>query len=309
MLEVIPSAESPGEDLGLEHIKVEGAYKGGLNLPEANALIRAVRRFMVKFPHRSIGIVAMNSSQRELIEEELLRLADTDPEVRSYFDRWNDSVLDYPMVRSLERVQGDERDTIFISTVYGPDPDGKMFQRFPLINTDYGHRRLNVLFTRARRKIFLVTSMNPSDIVLSDTAKFGKKALRDYIEYAATGRLETGLVTGETADSDFEIAVSKVLETAGYKVTPQVGVKGFRIDLGVEHGNYPNGYLAGIECDGATYHSSPHARDRDAIRQDILESLGWKIYRVWSTDWFADHNRETEKMLKWLSGIRAPIKQ
>lgn len=304
MLEVIPAASSPGSDLGIEHVKVVGDYCSGLNVPEAMAMIEVVRKFMKNHPERSLGIVTLNSEQRNLVEEELLRLADTDSNVRSYFDRWSDSELDYPMVRSLERVQGDERDTIFISTVYGPDKEGRMFQRFPLINTDYGHRRLNVLFTRARRKVFLVTSMNPSDIKLDENSKLGKKALRDYIEYAATGRIETGEVTGETADSDFEIAVADVLEIAGYKVTPQVGVRGFKIDLGVEHSDYPNGFLAGIECDGATYHSSASARDRDAIRQDILESLGWKIYRVWSTDWFTDSSRETKKMLDWLCELK-----
>ena len=308
MLEVIPAASSPGSDLGIEHVKVTGDYRSGLNVPEAMAVIEVVRKFMKKHPERSLGIVTLNSAQRDLIEEELLRLADTDSNVRSYFDKWSDSELDYPMVRSLERVQGDERDTIFISTVYGPDKEGRMFQRFPLINTEYGHRRLNVLFTRARRKVFLVTSMDPADIKLDENSKLGKKALRDYIEYAATGRIETGEVTGESADSDFEIAVADVLEIAGYKVTPQVGVRGFKIDLGVKHSEYPNGFLAGIECDGATYHSSASARDRDAIRQDILESLGWKIYRVWSTDWFSDSRRETQKMLDWLSELKTAAK-
>jgi very-short-patch-repair endonuclease len=301
MLEVIPSAHHRCGDLGVERIKVNGAYKGGLNIDEALAMIHAVREFIIKYPNRSIGLVTMNTKQRDFIEEEFLRLADKDPAVREYVDRWSNEELDYPMIRSLERVQGDERDAIFISTVYGPDNDGKMYQRFPLINTDHGHRRLNVLFTRARRKVVLVTSMDPSHIKLDENSKHGKRALRDYIEYAATGRLETGKVTGESADSDFEISVSEVLETAGFKVTPQVGVRGFKIDLGIEHPDYPNGFLAGIECDGATYHSSRFARDRDAIRQDILESLGWKIYRIWSTDWFKDSKRETEKMLQWLS--------
>ena len=300
MLEVIPSAHHKCGDLGVERIKVDGAYKGGLNIDEALTMIHAVREFIIKYPHLSVGMVTMNTKQRDFIEEEFLRLADKDTAVREYVDKWSNEELNYPMIRSLERVQGDERDAIFISTVYGPDKDGKMYQRFPLINTDHGHRRLNVLFTRARRKVVLVTSMDPSHIKLDENSKHGKRALRDYIEYAATGRLETGKVTGESADSDFEVAVSEVLETAGFKVTPQVGVRGFKIDLGVEHQDYPNGFLAGIECDGATYHSSRFARDRDAIRQDILESLGWKIYRVWSTDWFKDSKRETEKMLKWL---------
>ena len=97
-----------------------------------------------------------------------------------------------------------------------------------------------------------------------------------------------------------------MIEEAGYKVTPQVGVKGFRIDLGVTHSDYPHGFIAGVECDGAAFHSSASARDRDAIRQDILESLGWKIYRIWSTDWFTDPSKEKDKFFRWLSSVWSP---
>ena len=308
ILEVVPSPHTSSSKLGVEKVFVKSEYKSGINIPEVKALIVKLREHMSSHPELSCGVVAMNEKQRVLIEEELLRESDNDPIFRSYYEKWNSTELDYPMVKSLERVQGDERDVIFISTVYGPDRDGKMYQRFPLINTDYGHRRLNVLFTRARCKVVLVTSLQPQMIKIDESSKRGKLALRDYVEYASNGRLETGRITGEAADSDFELAVGQTLEQAGYSVTPQVGVKGFKIDLGVKHPEYPSGFLAGIECDGATFHSSPQARDRDAIRQDILEALGWHIYRIWSTDWFNNYDRERKKMLDYLERLRSENK-
>jgi very-short-patch-repair endonuclease len=308
-LEVVPSPTVDTDSLGIKHIKVEGSYKEGLNIPEANRVILEAKRCMSMFEEQSLGIVAMNIRQKEYIEEELYRLADTDPVIRAYFERWEGDDLQYPFITNLERVQGDERDIIIISTVYGQDENKKMYQRFPLINSSHGHRRLNVLFTRAKNRLVLVTSMNPSDIKLEEGSTRGKRILQEYIQYAATGRLEQGEESDREPDSDFEIFVAAALKDAGFSVVPQVGVRKFVIDIGVKHPSYPYGFLAGIECDGRLYHSSSYARDRDRIRQDILESLGWRIYRVWSTDWFADPDRETKKMIGWLNehlkGIRS----
>lgn len=306
-LEVFPSPRHLGGTLGVKRVDVKGSYKQGVNVPEAQAVIVQLKQCMSEYPEESIGVVAMNAKQQDYINEQLNMLKDTDPVVARYFDRWEQDPLNSLFVKNLENVQGDERDTIIISTVYGPDADGNMFQRFPLINTATGHRRLNVLFTRAKNRVILVTSMRASDVKLDDNSHRGKKALRDYIEYAGTGRLESGEVSAAAqADSDFELHVMERLAQAGYKPVPQVGVKGFRIDIGVTHPDYPDGFIAGIECDGATYHSSPQARDRDKIRQDILQGLGWKIYRIWSTDWFSDPVKETEKMLSWLSQVWSP---
>lgn len=306
-LEIFPSPRDAGGTLGVTRVKVEGSYKQSVNVKEAEAVIVQLKRCMADYPDDSIGVVAMNAKQAEFINEQLDMYKDTDPVVSKYFDRWNEDPLNFLFVRNLENVQGDERDTIIISTVYGPDEKGNMYQRFPLINSATGHRRLNVLYTRAKNRVILVTSMNASDVKLEDRSTRGKKALRDYIEYAGTGRLDMGDVDlMAQADSDFELHVMERLKIAGYDPVPQVGVRGFRIDIGVRHPDYPDGFIAGIECDGATYHSSPQARDRDKIRQDTLQSLGWKIYRIWSTDWFADPLKETEKMLSWLgqaSGI------
>ena len=124
--------------------------------------------------------------------------------------------------------------------------------------------------------------------------------MRDYLEYAATGRIETGAGPGRPTESPFEQHVAERLEAEGYDVTAQVGVAGYRIDLGIKHSDYPHGFLAGIECDGATYHSAKSVRDRDRLRESVLRDLGWQLYRIWSTDWFDDADREMQRLLRYL---------
>ena len=208
-------------------------------------------------------------------------------------------------VKNLENVQGDERDVIFVSTTFGKAPGASVVtQTFGPINHANGWRRLNVLFTRARKRLDLFTSMLPTDVVAGQRASLGRRALRDYLDYAYTGLLQNvrGTATGRHADSDFEISVADALRQEGYDVEPQVGVAGYFIDLGVRHKTRSSEFIAGIECDGVTYHSSLSARDRDRIRQEILESLGWRgrIIRVWSTDWFADPQGQTQRLLDFL---------
>ena len=206
-------------------------------------------------------------------------------------------------VKNLETVQGDERDYIFISTLFGPNKDGNVMQRFGPINNIKGHRRLNVLFTRAKESVQLFTSLKPNDIKADNNSEKGRMIFQKYIEYASTQKIETGKITGKGTDSDFEDWVKEELETIGYEVTPQVGVSGFFIDLGIKHKDYPFGYLAGVECDGATYHSSLSARDNDITRQKVLENYGWNIYRIWSTNWFNDSKTELKKLDSYLKSI------
>ncbi|MFT7824759.1 MAG: RAP domain-containing protein, partial [Sulfurimonas sp.] len=186
----------------------------------------------------------------------------------------------------------------YIGTTYGPDPETKkVYQRFGPINGDHGWRRMNVLITRARNKIVVYTSMRSNDIAIAEGNR-GRMALKDYLEYIESGHVESvqGTHTGKQPDSPFEESVIKYIHSLGYIAKPQVGVAGFFIDIGVKvEGSY--NFVLGVECDGAGYHSSKSARDRDRIRQDILESMGWHIHRIWSTDWFK-HRSDEEKRLK-----------
>ena len=217
----------------------------------------------------------MNLTQRELIFQEFERIASQDDAVRSYVEHHSETVEPF-FVKNLENVQGDERDVILISTVYGPTANGQVYQRFGPVNSKVGHRRLNVLFTRAKRAIILVTSLRPDDIRVSASSNAGVQTLQAYLNYAAAGA-EADNTEGGEPDSDFEIFVADRLRAAGYEVVPQVGVEFFRIDIGVRSPGTKHIFLAGIECDGARYHTGYTVRDRDRIRQDILEGLGWHI--------------------------------
>jgi len=232
----------------------------------------------------TIGIVALSRAQADLIEllVEQRRAVERDVEFR--FDEASPEPF---FVKNLENVQGDERDHIIISIGYGPTvATGKVPNRFGPINAVKGHRRLNVVVSRARRSITVVHSLCPMDI-RSDA--LGARLLRRYLEYATdpVSTFELAITESGQAveDSEFEQAVFEALTARGHRVRKQIGTAGYHIDLGILS-DESDSYDLGIECDGATYHSSPAARDRDWLRQSILEALGWRIHRIWSTAWF-----------------------
>ena len=242
----------------------------------------------------------------ELIEELLDKKLKTFDEGADFMGRWEAEGWPF-FVKNLENVQGDERDVIFISTTFGKAPGtDKVRQNFGPISRADGWRRLNVLFTRSKRRIELFTSMAPEDIVVDARTPLGTKALRDYLDFAKRGVLVTTDEGERDLDSDFEVSLANVITSMGYEVKPQLGVAGVFIDMAVRNPDRPGEFLAGIECDGATYHSGFSVRDRDRIRQEILESLGWKgrIHRIWSTDWFYDPRRAIAKLREFLEERR-----
>lgn len=305
-LVVFPSAHRDDRDLGVRYVHVQGTYirNKRINPVEAQRVAEAAIEFMKKYPKRSLGIVCVNKEQTELLQEEIsMRMAHT-PEAEKYRVQW-EATLEPFFIKNLENVQGDERDVIFVSTVYGPDQEtGQVAQRFGPINTQTGHRRLNVLFTRAKEQVVVFSSLKPEDIQPTERSHRGVYVLRGYLEFARSGFQALGKVTGREPDSDFEIFVAERLRTHGYEVVPQVGVDGYFVDIGVLDPDNPSRYLAGIECDGATYHSAKSARDRDRLRQERLEKLGWNIYRIWSVDWFSDPDREMRKLLRYLTALQ-----
>jgi very-short-patch-repair endonuclease len=247
----------------------------------------------------------MNAKQRDLIEELLEKEAKTDVALA---EAWEENRLEgEPLfIKNLENVQGDEREIIIISCTYGRnEPGGRVLQRFGPINSAEGGRRLNVLFTRSRTRMEIFSSMLSSDIVIAETSSDGVRALRGMLRYAETGVIEGAVSSGRDPDSDFEVAVARKLEEHGYEVECQIGVAGFFIDLGVKHPQRDGEYILGIECDGAAYHSSKSARDRDRIRQDVLEGMGWNIERIWSSDWFSDSSRAIKPVLRRLEELSA----
>ena len=287
---IFPSPYHTSDLYGVKNTYIENArFINNSNQEEATAIAEAVKNHLLYFPNESLGIVAMNIHQTDLIDKLIEQLRKDDPLLQQAYEMSLSS--DEPIfIKNLENVQGDERDVILISTTYGPcEYGGKTFQRFGPINAAAGWRRLNVLFTRSKKRMHVFTSMRPEDVVPTDTSSRGLHALKNFLSYAKNGIIDQPKVTGKEPDSDFEIAVATALQQAGFEADYQVGVAGFYIDIAVKHPLKAGFYLMGIECDGAAYHSAKSARDRDRLRQEILEMKGWNIRRVWSTDWFKDY--------------------
>ncbi|MEX2159914.1 MAG: DUF3320 domain-containing protein [Dehalococcoidia bacterium] len=250
----------------------------------------------------SVGIVALSRTQSDCIQQMIdnRRLLESDVEER--FASGREPVF----VKNLETVQGDERDHIILSIGYGPTVgSGATPNRFGPINAEGGRRRLNVAITRARKSMTVVHSLHPTAI---DAESDGARLLRRFLEYVADPvrsiEAEVTLDPAAEVESPFEAAVEAALIRRGYRVSRQIGVSGYRIDLGIlsEDGTR---YDLGIECDGATYHSAPAARDRDWLRQSVLEGLGWRIHRVWSTSWIRNLEAELEDIDKAITRARA----
>jgi transcription elongation GreA/GreB family factor/very-short-patch-repair endonuclease len=300
---VFPSPYGKNNRLGLRyHYIKEAIYESQTNRAEAARVVDAALDHMVNHAEDSLGIVTLNLRQRDLIEEMLDQRCRNFRKTEEFKMKWEAEGLGV-FVKNLESVQGDERDVILISTTYGRAPNTDVVrQNFGPISRQTGWRRLNVLFTRARRSVHLFSSMQPEDIVVDEGTPAGTRALREYLEFAKSGVLAEVGPTGGAAESDFEAAVTEVLEDAGFEVVPQLGVAGFRIDIAVKHPKRPTWYFAAIECDGASYHSGVSVRDRDRIRQELLESMGWegRIWRIWSTDWFRNPRHEANRMLDFL---------
>ena len=298
-LTIFPSAQEDDPDLGVHIKEVDGIYKAGTNVIEARKVVQAVVAQMRDHPDLSLGVCTMNSNQKELIREEFEREFERNQHVQAYVRDWQEraDALEEFFIKNLETIQGDERDVMFISTLYGPEIlGGRVHQRFGPINSAHGHRRLNVLFTRAKRKIVTFTSLKPTDILAGEEKARGVRMFRAWLEYCASGQVPDRAGAGGESESPFERYVAEQIEAMGCEAVPQVGAAGYRIDIGVRHPDWPYGYILGVECDGASYHSSKSSRDRDRLRQEVLEGLGWRFHRIWSTDWFNDPRSQIERL-------------
>ena len=216
----------------------------------------------------------MNKKQTELLSELLEFTAQNKRSVNAYINFWkeyNDGLEEF-IIKNLENIQGDERDVIFIGTVYGPEQEGRpVMQRFGPINGIAGKRRLNVLFTRAKHQIVTFSSMTSTDIIADETVNPGSNLLKKWLSIQ-NGATEMGGITNRDIDSEFEEFVIDQITAIGCEAVPDRG-KGYFIDIGVRHPEWPHGFLLGVECDGASYHSSRNARDRDRLRQLVLKAL------------------------------------
>ena len=299
-LVTFPSSSADHKGIGVDYYYVPGVFdrKSRTNKEEAKFIVDLIFKNIEEYPERSLGVVAFSASQQSMIDQLLSKRRESDP---SHEDFFNSDRAEPFFVKNLETVQGDERDTIIFSVAYAKDSQGRFIHNFGPLNREGGERRLNVAVTRAKENVQLVASIHYTDINLNNTGAEGVRLLRAYLDYAQNGEeaLERiiSVATEDHYDSYFEQEVCDFLRDNGFTVDTQVGCSGYRIDLGLRKPNSSN-YALAIECDGATYHCSKNARDRDRLRQQVLERMGWKFYRIWSTDWYRNKAVEKERLLQ-----------
>ena len=302
-LVTFPSPATDGRAVRLH--RVDGVYRRGegrTNPEEARAIVAHVTARLREWlrlledERPTLGVITFNIQQQQLILDLLDAARSEDQALEWFFEDAREEPL---IVKNLENIQGDERDVMLFGVTFGRDAAGKLSMHFGAMNSDGGEKRLNVAVTRARRELHVFASIGAEDIDLARTKARGVRDLKAFLDYAARGPVTLaaeaeGSVGG--VESPFEAQVKEALEARGWEVRPQIGVSGYRIDLGVVNPERAGAFLAGVECDGAAYHSSPTARDRDRVREAVLRSLGWRIERVWSTDWFMRRGEALDRL-------------
>jgi very-short-patch-repair endonuclease len=306
-----PSPDREAQDGGVSFTYVpDGVFDGGAsktrtNRVEARQIAEMVIEHLRRWPTRSLGIITMSIPQQEAVERELFRLRSENPDLEEAFA---EERLEHFFVKNLERVQGDERDSIIISLGYGRYPQGTIHMRFGPLSSTGGQRRLNVAVTRGKVSTALVSSLLPHDLDLSRLTSGSQDVavLQRYIGYAANGGRFPPEPSGPVGEpeSEFEEAVLERLRKEGLELDPQVGASSFRIDMAIRHPDRPGRYILGIECDGATFHRTKTARERDRLRQEVLEGLGWRIFRIWSPDWLRDPSRVVSRITGLVNELR-----
>jgi very-short-patch-repair endonuclease len=309
-LVTFPSAVEESQELGVKFIHVpDGVYdRGGKrdNKREAEKVLELVKAHFRECPTKSLGVVSFSISQANTIEDYVEQMRRDHPEFEPFFV---ENRLEGFFVKNLENVQGDERDVLIFSVGYGRDQHGRLTMNFGPLNREGGQRRLNVAITRAREKVYLVSSIKAEDFDLSDARAPGVLQLYKYLQYAEVGpqALELSIPSYSEHESPLEAEVAKEIRNFGYDAKAQVGCSGYRIDLGVIDPEKPGKFILGVECDGATYHSAYTARDRDRIRQEVLEKLGWRIHRVWAPDFVTRRDTEVRRLKEAIELARSPL--
>ncbi len=239
-------------------------------------MVELVLKHATERPNETLGVIAMGIKHARQVEAALDQALASRPELSGFFA---EDQKERFFVKNLERVQGDERDSIIVTIGYGKDRTGRLLYRFGPLLVKGGERRLNVAITRARNRMTVVSSFDHTDMDPERTKARGVELLRLFLSMRPVGGKRLG-DAAETpfAPNSFEADVQTALAAKGMEVIPQFGVSSYRIDLVVKHPQHPGKFVMAIECDGASYHSAYTARDRDRLRQQHLEALGWRFH-------------------------------
>lgn len=304
---IYPSPAKDSDELGLKLVHLpETVYDRGktaTNQAEAKEVVKAVLEHYRKYgDSKSLGVGTFNVRQQQALLEEMELQLKLNPRMEKYFSH---NKKEHFFIKNLETIQGDERDVILVSVGYGFDSEGRLSHNFGPVNQDGGERRLNVLLTRAREKCVIFSNFRGHDLNLSSSAPFGLRALKEFLIYAEKGTLHQSDLNLKSGDSAFEDAVYEFLKDKGYELHSQVGCAGFRVDLAIVDPEFTDRYLLGISFDGPMYQTSRVARDRDRLRQQILEGLGWRLHHLWSTDWYRNRSEVQKRLLATIEELIA----
>jgi very-short-patch-repair endonuclease len=284
----------------LRHVVVAQGAGAGQEVSvtaEVNRVVELILEHARDYPAESLGVIALGIKHAERIDVALrvalARLEDDEAaRIEPFFA---DDAPEPFFVKNLERVQGDERDAIIFTVGYGKHPDGRMrYQWGPLLR-DGGERRLNVAATRAKHRLTLVSSFSGHDVDPDRVTKAGARLLADYLDYASSGGTAPE-ATGAAELDSFEADVRDRLAARGITVVPRYGVGGYRVDFAATHPDDAGRMVLAIEADGASYRKSASVRDRDRLRGEHLQRLGWRYHRLWSTNWFRDPDAEVGRV-------------
>ncbi|MBP3871523.1 MAG: DUF4011 domain-containing protein [Faecalicoccus sp.] len=277
-------------------VHVDGTYKNGINLKEAEAVVaEIVRRYSdPALKKQSIGVVTFNVKQQALIEDLLAKqfMKNTG------LDVWANTGEDSLFVKNLENVQGDERDVILFSIGYGPDEKGRISMNFGPINRSGGQKRLNVAFSRARITMTIFSSIYSTDIRVTENSPEGLRAFKEFLRYAEGHELysDEALKADEKTKEGVLQSVCQTITDCGYQCIPMVGHSDFHVDIAVVDPYDPTKYMMGILLDGEGYRQTKNTRDREVAQIGVLKNLGWTIYRIWTIDWWDNRDRELKKL-------------
>ena len=302
---IVPSPYDAVAGMGLKfHALKDAVYdRGGTrtNPQEARIVAEAVMAHAAAHPDQSLGVATFSVAQRQAILKELEILRRADPSHEAFFA--SEAVEPF-FAKNLENIQGDERDVLYVSVGYGRTADGKLPHNFGPLSAEGGERRLNVLISRAKLRCEVFCNFSGADIDLERSPARGVAALKMFLTFAETGRFDEA--QGQTGrDGMFEEEVARRLRGLGYEVTTNVGASGFRVDIAVADPDKPGRFLLGIESDGAQYRTSRSARDRDRLRQQVLEAHGWILHRLWSADWYLRPKEELRRLEAAIAAAKA----
>lgn len=299
-----PYTSEAGVGLRFNHLPAAVYDRGNTrtNPLEAKAVARAVIAHARATPHMSLGVATFSTQQRRAIWDELELLRRQHPETEGFFGEHSNEPF---FVKSLENIQGDERDVIYISVGYGRDSQNSITMNFGPVSREGGERRLNVLISRAKSRCEVFSSITDEDIDLERARGKGTAALKLFLRYARTGQLNAGPHQYGVRTSIFEEEVAVALRERGYDLHTHVGIAGFFVDIAVADPERPGRYVLGIECDGESYRDAKSARDRNRLRDSALRDKGWNVYRLWSSDWFQRPQAELAKLISAIEAAKA----